>query len=251
MQTDVKPPQIGRPSQNSAAPSAQPLFWSIWAHYEHHLWQRCYYRMNCNVHDAEDALSQAKIKALEKWPTASQTVRNPKAWLITLTDRLCIDLIRKSGYQATSSTDQIERYDSDFSDISSVSMNPEYRLLNHELRQILCTEIQNLPASLQEVFSAYYLHQKTTRDIARQLAINENTIYKRLQKAREYLKSRLTSYLHSHDYDPKPLLSPLNSAEAIPSQSQNPIKRTFAITALCLELQPQLWSLSNIQLGWN
>ena len=207
--------------------------------------------MNRNVHDAEDALSQATLKALEKWPTESQTIRNPKAWLTTLTDRLCIDLIRKSGRQATSSTDQIELYDSDFSEICSTSMNPEQGILNNELRHILHTEIQNLPTTLRDVFSAYYLHHKTTRDIARQLALNENTIYKRLQKAREHLKSRLKSYLYSHDYRPKPLQSLVTSTDTTPSKSPSPIDQKFAITALCLELQPQLWSLSNIQLGWS
>ena len=200
VQTNVKPPNVGSPSQDSETFNPKPSFWSIWAQYERHLFQQCYYRMNRNVHDAEDALSQAKIRALEKWPTASQPIRNPKAWLTTLTNHLCIDLLRKSGRQATSTTDRIEIYDSGFSNISSASMNPEHQLLNHELRHILRTEIQNLPVSLREVFSAYYLHQKTTQDIARQLAINKNTIYKRLQKAREHLKSRLTIYLHSHDY---------------------------------------------------
>lgn len=252
------PASLRTEQASDARPPCTPShFWSIWEQYERYLFQRCYYRMNGNFHDAEDALSQVKLKALEKWSTMTQAIQNPKAWLTTLTDHFCVDLHRKSARQSTTAIDQIEIHASTGGTINAVAPTPEHHLLDHELNQILQSEIQNLPSGLQEVFAAYYLHGKTTRDISEQLAINENTIYKRLQKSRDYLKPRLKRYLQSNGYRRQATVPPLESTNVSSSTAvasttrQSPIKQNFAITALCLELQPQLWSLSNIQLGWS
>lgn len=175
-------------TQSSIRPSL--YFWSVWTQHQTYLLQRCRYWMGGNQANAEDALSQAMLKAWERWP-ASQ-LRDPRAWLIRLTHNHCVDLHRKSGRQAIS-TDQIETATSAETKIHV----PEETILQDELKQVLHKEIHNLPSKLQIAVSLYYLQERTTQEIAQQLSISENNVHKRLQKARARLRPRLDQYLYS------------------------------------------------------
>ncbi|NEQ36801.1 MAG: sigma-70 family RNA polymerase sigma factor, partial [Okeania sp. SIO3I5] len=76
-------------------------FWQQWNEHKKILYRCCLRLMNNNPTDAEDALSQAMVKAWEKVQKFEEEITNFKAWLIQLTRNLCIDICRKHSQRAT------------------------------------------------------------------------------------------------------------------------------------------------------
>ena len=68
-------------------------FWQLWQEMQDQLYRCCLRLMNFNSTDAEDALSQAMLKAREKVLRYAGKIRNLKAWLMQVTRNLCIDII--------------------------------------------------------------------------------------------------------------------------------------------------------------
>ncbi|NET48983.1 MAG: hypothetical protein F6K09_09710, partial [Merismopedia sp. SIO2A8] len=76
-------------------------FWQQWQELKDKLYRCCLKLMNFNPTDAEDALSQAMLKAWEKVQTNAGKIKNLQAWLVQLTRNLCIDIIRQRSLEAT------------------------------------------------------------------------------------------------------------------------------------------------------
>ncbi len=68
-------------------------FWQLWQEHERYLYRRCLQWMGNQI-DAEDALSQAMLKAWEKIQAGKGAIKNIKAWLTRLTHNVCIDIHR-------------------------------------------------------------------------------------------------------------------------------------------------------------
>lgn len=66
-------------------------FWQQWQESRGQLYRCCLKMMNFNPMDAEDALSQAMVKAWEKVQKFGEKITNLKAWLYQVTRNLCID----------------------------------------------------------------------------------------------------------------------------------------------------------------
>lgn len=77
--------------------------------------------------------------------------------------------------------------------------SPEEALLHHELGQYIRRAIDTLPSRLRNPFILRYCHQIAYQDIAQQLALSLNNVYKRIQQAREILQKRLSRYLSGLD----------------------------------------------------
>jgi RNA polymerase sigma-70 factor (ECF subfamily) len=77
--------------------------------------------------------------------------------------------------------------------------SPEEALLHHELGQYIRRAIDTLPSRLRNPFILRYCHQIAYQDIAQQLALSLNNVYKRIQQARDILQKRLSRYLSGLD----------------------------------------------------
>ena len=75
-------------------------FWKLWEGYRKHLFGVCLRQMGGNREEAEDALSRAMLKALERLPFYAREVTNPKAWLTRLIRNLCLDIHRERERRA-------------------------------------------------------------------------------------------------------------------------------------------------------
>lgn len=62
-------------------------FWPLWEAHSSRLYAICLREMNKNYADAEDALTQAMLKALQKLPVFAAKISYPGAWLTRLTWR--------------------------------------------------------------------------------------------------------------------------------------------------------------------
>lgn len=165
--------------------------------------------------------------------------------------------------------------------------SPEETLLHHELGKYIRRAIDSLPSRLRNPFILRYCHQIAYQDIAQQLALSLDNVYKRIQQAREILQKRLSRYLSGLDdalldssesskkrdvalskddfavgVVPECLPRQDCGAGGLPLQSDEtiapaPIPRNigetinYQVTAICLETLHSGWHPSLSPLGWN
>src|SRR5512136_774142 len=75
-------------------------FWELWQQEWESLYRCCLMRMGNNPTLAEDALTQAMLKAWEKVEIGAGRIENFKAWVRTLTRNHCTDMLRSLGREA-------------------------------------------------------------------------------------------------------------------------------------------------------
>lgn len=78
---------------SSCSQDIDAAFWKLWQQYQDYIY-RCCCKWMGNQTDAEDALSRAMLKALEKVRDCTDAIKNFKAWLTRLTYNLCADIHR-------------------------------------------------------------------------------------------------------------------------------------------------------------
>lgn len=169
-------------------------FWQLTQPYRNYLLRCCFKWTNGNSTEAEDLLSQAMLKALDKLPDHAEKITNLRAWLTRLTRNLYTDISRERRRRAIQMEDIEEVAARGTSAVISGSESPEEALLNHELGQYLRHAINSLPSRIRVPFILRYWHQIAYQDIAQQLSLSLNNIYKRIQQARDILQKRLSRY---------------------------------------------------------
>lgn len=177
----------------------EKAFWQLWHQNRDYLYRCCLRWMGGNPTDAEEVLSRAMLKAWDKLPDYAEKITNLRAWLTRLTHNLCIDIHRERRRKAMQIEDIEEVAARESSAVISFFDSPEEALLHHELGQYIRRAIDTLPSRLRNPFILRYYHQIAYQDIAQQLALSLNNVYKRIQQAREILQKRLSRYLSGLD----------------------------------------------------
>lgn len=151
--------------------------------------------MGGNYHDAEDALTQAMLKAWNQWKKCANKIIYPKAWLARIIYNFCMDVHRKRKREATG----IENIDdikfAHHQAFASRVEFPESNILNLEMRAYLRYRIESLPDRLRHPFILHCCQEKSYKDIAKQLALSEENVRKRIQEARKILQKQLKNIL--------------------------------------------------------
>ncbi|NEO54373.1 MAG: sigma-70 family RNA polymerase sigma factor [Okeania sp. SIO3B5] len=169
-------------------------FWEKWTEYQDQLYRCCLKFMNSNPTDAEDALSQAMLKAWEKVQIYAGKIDNLKAWLFKLTSNLCIDLIRKRS-QGAVGVESIEWVgDTEEIGIGSNVASPESCLEREEKSTEIQQAIADLPETLRETFILHFYQELTHTEIAQRQGITYDNVCRRIYRARKQLKEKLSSY---------------------------------------------------------
>ncbi len=170
------------------------VFWEQWTEYQDQLYRCCLKLMNSNPTDAEDALSQAMLKAWEKIQKYAGKIANFKAWLYKLTRNLCIDLIRKR-YRGAVGVDDIEWVgDSGEMGVASAVELPEQVLEKDEKSSEIRRAIADLPETLRETFILHFYQELTHTEIAARQGISYDNVSRRIYLAKKQLKEKLSSY---------------------------------------------------------
>lgn len=242
-------------------------FWQLWEQYRDYLYSRCLQWMGGNRHDAEDLFSRAMLKAWNLWPDYGSKIIKPRAWLSRLIQNLCIDLHRERKREAQ----RIKNFeDIQFVDravVTSRLKSPESEMFSHELRAYLCYRIESLPTRLRQPFILRYCQEKSYRDIAKELALCEDNIYKRVQQARTILQKQLSKYLAGEDDISLDSLSTRFKWVVPIVEESKPDQRVisdwegqmttrsieeinYKVTVTCLENLQHTWYSSPSLLGW-
>ncbi len=142
--------------------------------------------------DADDALGQAALVALEKMPQELQP-DEARRWLLRLAFSKCMDIHRhrrRSRCVARVVDDPFLE-----EEIGAVGPGLESVLLAGELIVVARDRIQKLPPRLRTVAELHLLRDTPYSEIADLLSLTEVNVRKRMQEARALLREHLQAYL--------------------------------------------------------
>lgn len=135
---------------------------------------RTAYLLLGNPHDVQDALQETLLRYLEKAP-AFVSMEHEKAWLLRVTANCCKDFLR---FQKRRAHLDIEEWK---------------ERLPAPKEQRLMLELYALPVKWKTALILHYFEGYSVRETGQILGISEAAAKKRLQRAREALKSELSS----------------------------------------------------------
>ncbi|WP_025899546.1 RNA polymerase sigma factor [Sneathiella glossodoripedis] len=191
---------VGRKDDNSAREISQVHqeddlgFWEAWNSHREYLHRLSMMWMNVSAMEAEDALSDATIRAFEKYKKHHKNINNQRAWFARLLHNICIDRHRanKRRFQLSERVKEVNTID--YSALDKVSETPEGELLNSELGETLYMAIDKLPEKLYAPFVMRLVHGEEYDVIATRLEISNDNARKRVQQARAFLRKELADY---------------------------------------------------------
>lgn len=200
-------------------------FWQQWQKHRDGLYRCCLRLMNFNPVDAEDALSQAMLKAWEKAQQFAGKIANFRAWLMQLTRNLCIDIIRDRARSAAS-FENIEWVNADETIFAPSSMETPDRILEQEEKLAkIRGAIATLPDRLRETFILHFYEDCPYQEIAQQQRISYDNVCKRISEARKILKQKLSSYFLGENKKTAKLVSVASLPIASTGQGQEQKRR--------------------------
>ncbi|NET02266.1 MAG: sigma-70 family RNA polymerase sigma factor [Sphaerospermopsis sp. SIO1G1] len=174
-------------------------FWQQWQESRGQLYRCCLKMMNFNQIDAEDALSQAMVKAWEKVQKFGEKITNLKAWLYQVTRNFCIDLIRKRSCGAVG-VESIEWVGNTEEVITTGTVEcPESVLEREEISERIRGAIAQLPEKCRETFILHFYRELSHKEIAEQQGISYDNVCKRISLARKQLKQKLSAYFRDSE----------------------------------------------------
>ena len=162
-------------------------FWPLWEAHSNRLYAICLREMNKNYADAEDALTQAMLKALQKLPVFAAKISHPGAWLTRLTCNVCKDIHRSRTRRQVIALDFGNTIE-----FLHVPDQYEFSKEHHapvEIEQDPASMIDHLPVRLREVFAMRFIQELSYKEISIRLALTQVTVRKRIQHARATLRA--------------------------------------------------------------
>ena len=241
-------------------------FWLLWKRHQTYLYCRCLTWMGGNSTDAQEALSQATLKAWDKLPIYAEKINNPKAWLTRMTHNLCVDMHRKRNRGARGMESIEDVAGGEDNAVTSNFESPESVVLRRELELYTRRAINALPPKLRNPFILRFYQEMSYPDIAENLELSLDNAYKRIQKAREILQKRLNKYLSGVDDSPtlltegggEPIRDECQSEQSVSSHAQVPMETkcnveqiNYEVTLICLEKLPHVWYNRPSLQGWS
>jgi RNA polymerase sigma-70 factor (ECF subfamily) len=127
---------------------------------------------------AEDAVQEAVLRALERWPVDGVPA-SPRAWLTTVARNRAIDVVRREARRDAKEEEAVRMLDDD----DPVASDAE---VDHDLLRLVFTCCHPaLSVEAQVALSLRTLCGLSTGEVARALLVPEATMTKRLTRARQ------------------------------------------------------------------
>lgn len=169
-------------------------FWAAWHSHKEYLIKLSMVWMNVSAADAEDAFSDATIRAYEKYAAHAPQISNERAWFARLLHNICIDKHR-ANKRIKNLYDRVKEISAiDMSALDTRQQTPEGNLLNSELSHRLRTAIENLPERLKAPVILRLVQGEEYDEIARKLGISNDNVRKRVQQGRGLLRENLKAF---------------------------------------------------------
>ena len=167
-------------------------FWQLFQQYRDYLFRCCLNWTNGNSTEAEDLLSQAMLKALEKAQKFAEKITHFKSWLTTLTRNFWIDLKRRPY---TNQVEDIEVYaEQENLGWLTVDDTPESALEREDKNRVIRAAIDELPTKMRETYCLHFHEELSPQEIVERQGISSQNVYKRISQARGILAKELRGY---------------------------------------------------------
>lgn len=152
--------------------------------------------MSHNPQDAEDALSSAMLQAEQKYARFADSINNPRSWLTRLVHNVCMDHHRsRSRIDFMDSIKQEEQFSyQPHATQQRTPATPDEQALNQEHMDLLSIAIDQLSPRLRKPLVMRCLQDLSYGEIASILGITEAAVRKRVQLAREKLRSQVRAF---------------------------------------------------------
>ncbi|BAZ00935.1 ECF subfamily RNA polymerase sigma-24 factor [Tolypothrix tenuis PCC 7101] len=200
-------------SERSSSDDVSMTFWQQWQQYRDYLYRCCVKWMGDPI-DAEDALSRAMLKAWKKVQKYAGEIANFKAWLVTLTRNLCVDIHRERT-RGANRVEDIEGYArSEEQELVAFENMPESVMETDERKMVIRRAIDNLPTRLRETFILHFYQELSHQEIVAQQGISYQNVCKRISQARAILREELKEYFIGEDGKDTDLSVPATATES-------------------------------------
>ncbi|PKR55510.1 hypothetical protein COO20_04895 [Thalassospira marina] len=199
-ETTTNPVPVARPADptpdietrfdpQTYAASMAPNFWPLWIAQRDSLLRQCLKLMSGNMDDAQDALSEAMVKASMKFEESMDEIRNHRAWLSRIVHNACIDLHRQNRRKAEYHEETHNTEDESQPSISRQDVaTPEQKALTGEMFSNLERALSDLPEKLRRPLLMRCVQDQSYDEIAENLGLTNCAVRKRVQLARDHLK---------------------------------------------------------------
>ncbi len=198
-----------------SAVSGQPsrvdkdTYWHIWHMHQAEFYHLCLGWTGGNEADAQDALSQGKLKGWAKWQELSGTITSLAAWLSRLLHNICMDLHReRQKYIDTEVETAHARIEATATHRDAGMMHayssPESILLRRETWHYVQRALAALPTSLREPCRLRFFQDCSYPDIAQQMGLSEANVRMRIMKARALLRRKFDDYQQGRREEDRP-----------------------------------------------
>ncbi|MBX2831527.1 MAG: RNA polymerase sigma factor [Rhodospirillales bacterium] len=169
---------------------AAPNFWPLWIDQQDNLLKQCLKLMSGNMDDAQDALSEAMVKASTKFEDSMDEIRNHRAWLSRIVHNACIDLHRQNRRKAEYHEETHSSADTPASPMTApIIPSPEESYLAGEKMDQLETVLLAMQEKLRKPLLMRCVQDRSYDEIADALGLSNCAVRKRVQLAREQLRS--------------------------------------------------------------
>lgn len=176
----------------AAAVTDEAAFWQIWLVHRDYLRQHSLRLSSGNVADAEDALSEAMLRAAQAF--SKSEIRNHRAWLLRLVHNACMDRYRSNHrYKQLAQNMNETAVQSAPAIAVRRDRTPEDLLAALEQIYDLQRAMSSLPPMLAEPL-LLYLNDLTDGEIAGNLRVTKEVVRKRRQIARAWLRRNTSSF---------------------------------------------------------
>ena len=167
-------------------------FWQLFEQHRDYLFRCCLKWTNGNSTEAEDLLSQAMLKALEKAQKYAGKIENFKSWVTTLTRNFWIDLKRRP---CANQVEDIEVY-GERKDLGWVAVDdtPGSALERDDKNRVIRAAIDELPTKMRETFILHFYEELSYQEIAERQGISYANVCKRISQGRGILAKELRGY---------------------------------------------------------
>ena len=135
-----------------------------------------------DFHQAEDAVQEAFLTAWSGLPSLSDPAAFP-GWLRRIVRHQAFRALRKRQLEIV----PLESVDN----VPSEHIAPDDDLVHRERARAALAAIAELPVTLREPATLFYIHECSHQDIANFLGISPTTVNNRLHAARAKLKERM------------------------------------------------------------
>ena len=137
-----------------------------------------------NLETVEDAVQDTFVLAMLKW--RDQIPKNPEAWLTKAAKNRAIDLLRKIKAEGN----RFEKIEHGLSVTTLDELFLDYQIADSQLRMIFTACHPDLHAKDQIAFALKTVAGFSTKEIASALLLKEDTVKKRLSRARKSIQEK-------------------------------------------------------------